>query len=361
MKIPFGSVERLSLMSCAVAQFQREHPLPCRKARSGNDSIAPPPNLREGPGMAVPISSFVRGAFFILLAMFLFDLMGAIVKYMGSDYPAQQLAMFRNVFGLVPSVLILLWSSEWHKAGRPLIIRQWKLGLLRGAFIALAQYSFYQALINLEFATASTLAFAGPMFVTALSVLVLKEKVGLWRWMAVGIGFAGIVMIMQPGSDVFTLYAILPVGAAFCYASTSIIVKLFDDDVPTPTINLYTALAALFWSVIVVVATDGYRVVETGEDWLLLIAMGGVGGVAVMCLITAYRATQAANLAPFEYFGIPFSFVLGWFVFGEAPVDRLFPGALLIAGGGLLIVWRQRKNNQKIISPAPVGDKPPVG
>lgn len=306
--------------------------------------------------MPVTVSPFIRGTFFILLAMFLFDVMGAIVKYMGGDYPAQQLAMFRNVFGLVPSILILLWSSDWHRAGRPIIIRQWKLGLVRGGFIAVAQYCFYQALINLEFATASTLAFAGPLFVTALSVVVLKDTVGLWRWAAVGIGFAGIVMIMQPGSDVFTLYAVLPVVAAFCYASTSIIVKLFDHDVPTPTINLYTAVAALFWSIIVVVATDGYRIVGSSEDWLWLFAMGGVGGIAVLCLITAYRTTQASNLAPFEYFGIPFSFVIGWFVFGEAPIERLFPGALLIAAGGLLIVWRQRKNNREDIGAARVGE-----
>jgi len=311
--------------------------------------------------MAIRISPFLRGAFFILLAMFLFDVMGAIVKYMGSGYPAQQLAMFRNVFGLAPSILVLMWSADWHAAGRPLIIRQWKLGLVRGAFIAAAQYSFYQSLINLEFATASTLAFAGPMFVTALSVLVLKDRVGMWRWGAVVIGFAGIVMIMRPGSDIFTIYAILPVGAAFCYASTSVIIKLFDSDVPSATINLYTSVSALFWSVVVVVGTDGYRVVDTAEDWMWLLAMGGVGGVAVLCLITAYRASQASNLAPFEYFGIPFSYAVGWFVFGEAPFERLFPGALLIAAGGLLIVWRQRVHSQKVVSPAPIDGKPPVG
>ena len=71
--------------------------------------------------------------------------------------------------------------------------------------------------------------------------------------------------------------------------------------------------------------------------------MGIAGGIAVLALITAYRLTTPSNLAPFEYFGIPFSFIIGWFAFGEAPFERLFPGALFIVAGGLLIVWRERK------------------
>ena len=310
--------------------------------------------------MPIAVSPFVRGTFFIQLAMFLFDLMGAIVKYMGTEYPAEQLSMYRNVFGLAPSILILLWSSDWRKAGRPLKIRQWKLGLVRGGFVALAQFSFYMALINLEFATATTLSFCGPLFVTTLSVMFLKEKVGPWRWGAVVIGFVGIVLIMKPGSDVFTYYALLPLGAGFGFACTSILVKKFDDDVPTPLINLYSSGAALLWSILLVLVTGGYRVVDTPDEWLWLIAMGIVGGLAVLSLITAYRTTSPANLAPFEYFGIPFSFVLGWFVFGEAPFERLFPGALLIAAGGLLIVWRQRKNSQNVTTPAPMDGKPPL-
>jgi len=304
--------------------------------------------------MSLPISPFLRGTFFILAAMFLFDVMGAIVKFLGETYPPQQLAMFRNVFGLIPCILVLAWSPDWHKAGRPLVIRQWKLGLVRGGLIAVAQVFFFLALVNLELATASTLAFAGPLIITALSVVVLKDRVGLWRWSAVGVGFVGIVMIMRPGSDVFTPYALLPVGAAFCYASSSIIAKLFDKDVPSATIYLYTVVGALVLSTVAVLVTGGYRVIGSAQDWLWLIAMGVVGGLAVMSLITAYRSTDASNIAPFEYFGIPFSFTIGWVVFGEAPFDRLFPGALLIAAAGLLIIWRQRVNNRKITGPAPV-------
>lgn len=289
---------------------------------------------------------FIRAVFIIMVAMFLFDVMGAIIKYMGASYPPQQLAVFRNIFGLVPCFIVLFLASDWHAAGRPLIIRQWKLGLLRGGFIAIAQFCFYLSLIHMELATASTLSFAGPLFVTTLSVPVLKHRVGIWRWMAVGIGFAGIILIMRPGADVFTPYALLPIGAAFGYGCSAVTIRLMDTDVPSATINLYSTVGALFGSLLVLASTTGYVPVVSLHDWLWLIAMGASGGFAVLLLIMAYRLTQPSNLAPFEYFGIPFSFALGWYFFGETPFGTLFPGALFIVAGGLLIVWRERRRHQ---------------
>ncbi len=289
------------------------------------------------------IDPFIRAVVIILIAMFLFDVMGAIVKYMGSSYPVLELSMFRNLFGLIPCIIVLVLAQDWHAAGRPLIIRQWKLGLLRGGFTALAQFCFYLSLVHMELATASTLAFAGPLFVTTLSVPILKHHVGIWRWLAVGIGFAGILLIMRPGSEVFTPYALLPIGAAFGYGCASVIVRLFDSDVPSATINLYSTGGSLAASVALLFSTTGYVPIASAHDWMWLIAMGAAGGFAVLLLITAYRLTQPSNLAPFEYFGIPFSFVLGWYFFGETPFETLFPGALLIVAGGLLIVWRERQ------------------
>ncbi len=288
------------------------------------------------------ISPFLRAVAIILLAIFLFDVMGAIIKYLGGRYPVQQLSAFRNLFGLIPSVLVLWFSREWHGAGRPLVIRQWKLGLLRGGFVTIAQFCFYLSLIKLEFATASTIAFAGPLFVTSLSVLVLKHRVGLWRWSAVAVGFIGIMLVMRPGSEIFTWYALLPLGASFCYACTSVTVRLMDEAVPSATINLYSHVGSLTGASLLVIATDAYVPIESVHDWLWIIAMGLVGGMAVLCLIIAYRLTQPSNLSPFEYFGIPFSFTIGWLVFAEAPFGRLFPGVVLIVAGGLMIVWRER-------------------
>ena len=198
----------------------------------------------------------------------------------------------------------------------------------------------------MELATASTLAFAGPLFITALSVPILKSRVGWMRWMAVVIGFIGIVLVMRPsGSELFEKSAFLPVIAAFGYALSSVLVRMFDESAPTALINLYTTLGALFCSTLLMVSLDVYQPIQSPTDWLWMVALGMVGGMAVFCLIVAYRLTQPSNLSPFEYFGIPFSFAIGYFLFDEAPVGKLFPGVLLIIAGGLLIVWRERRAN----------------
>ncbi len=285
---------------------------------------------------------FARAVFFVLLAIFLFDLQGVIIKFLGERYPVQQLASFRNVFGLIPSLLVLLLSREWHSRGRILAIRQWRLGLGRGLYIAAAQFCFYLAITKMELATASTLTFIGPVLITLLSIPILEHRVGGWRWIAVVVGFCGVLLIMAPGTELFTLYSLLPLGAALGYSLSTVCVRLFDDTVPTALINMYASVGALLGALGILFATTGYLGVYSLDDWLLLILMGLVGGFAVLSLITAYRLTQPANLSPFEYFGIPFAFVLGWIFFDEAPFGRLIPGVFLIVAGGLIIAWRER-------------------
>lgn len=287
--------------------------------------------------------SLIHAIVLSLMGILLLDTMGAIIKHLVITYPAQQLSAFRNFFGLFPSVLILLMSSEWHESGRKIWIRHWKLALSRGLFVTFAQFFFYLSLFHLALATASTLVFAGPLFIAALSVPLLGDRVGLWRWLAVAAGFTGIVLILRPGSDVFTAYALLPIGAALGYALSTVSVRLITDPVPSATINLYGHVGALICSTAFMFATSGYQQVASLEDWLWIVAMGTAGGFGVLLLVMAYRRTKPSNLAPFDFFGIPFAFALGWIFFGETPFDTLFPGVILIVIGGLVIFWRERR------------------
>jgi len=315
---------------CLALKFAKLHDSQPLHPPTGNSNMLTAP------------SHFARAVFYILLAILLFDLQGVIIKFLGDRYPVQQLASFRNVFGLIPSLLVLVLSREWHARGRILGIRQWRLGLLRGAFIAAAQYCFYLSITKMELATASTLTFISPVLITLLSVPILKHHVGIWRWLAVLIGFIGVVLIMAPGTEVFTPYSLLPIGAALGYSLSTVCVRLVDDDVPTALINMYASVGALAGALAILFSTTGYQGVASAADWLLLVTMGLVGGCAVLALINAYRLTRPASLSPFEYFGIPFSFILGWVFFDEAPFARLIPGVFLIVAGGLLIAWRER-------------------
>lgn len=281
----------------------------------------------------------------MILAVLLFDIQGAIIKHMGDSYPIQQIAVIRNVFGLLPSIVMLFLSRDWHRTGRSLSVPQWKTAFGRGLVLTVAQFCLYTSLVKLEFATASALAFAGPLFITTLSIPILGHRVSKWQWIAVVVGFAGILMIVRPGSDLFTPWALLPIAAAMGYALSSVMVRLIDDGVPSATISLYSSVGAIIGSTILMATTSGFLEIATLEDGLWLMGAGIVGGMAVLVMVMAYRFTMPSNVTPFEYFGIPFSFIIGWAVFGEAPFDKLFPGALFIAAGGLLIVWRERRKS----------------
>ncbi len=306
------------------------------------------PAMRSGY-RSVPSSSFLQAVATIIFAIFLFDVQGTLIKFMGERYPVAQIALFRNLFGILPSLLVLYWSTQWHADGRPWKIRRWKLGLGRGLFLIVAQMCFYYSLVHMALATATTLAFAGPLFVTTLSIPLLGHTVGWWRSAAVAIGFAGVILVMQPGGDAFTVFALLPICAAFFYALSSLTARFFDPETPTAIINLYSSAGTLSASVIVVLITGQWVTMESLQDWAWFVGMGMAGGFAVFFMIKAYRMTEPSSLSPFEYFGIPFSFALGWIFFGEAPFGRLFPGALFIVCGGLLVILRERhlKNADK--------------
>jgi drug/metabolite transporter (DMT)-like permease len=156
------------------------------------------------------------------------------------------------------------------------------------------------------------------------------------------IGFVGVIMIMKPGGDGFSVYALLPLAAAALYAMVGVTARLFDDDVPSPLVNLYSSVTAVIGAFTIAYFWGGFTPIASATDMGWIIAMGGFGGTAVLFLVVSYRMTEQSNLAPFSYFGIPLAFVLGWAFFDEAPWSTLFPGAILIAAGGLLIVWRER-------------------
>lgn len=282
-----------------------------------------------------------------LIALTLFDAMGLVIKHLSGTYSAAELSAWRNFFGLIPSIIALLASQRWHASGRTWRMRQWKLALARGAIVTVAQLLFYMALGRMAFATAATITYANALFMTALAVPILGERVGWMRWSAVMVGFSGVVLVMQPGTDTFSLYALLPLGAAFFYALVGVTARLMDDEVPSPLVSLYSSVTAAIGALILALALGGFTPIQSGRDMAWIVAMGAFGGTAVLFLVVSYRMTEQSNLAPFSYFGIPLAFLLGWIFFDEAPWEALFPGALLIAAGGLLILWRERGRTRR--------------
>lgn len=278
----------------------------------------------------------------ILFGFVSFDLMGVIVRTLGDDYPILQLSALRNMFGILPS-MILMWRggifAQLAPLNRPVFH---VIALLRAAAVLLAQICFYTALTKIEFATATALAYAGPFFIAGLSVPLLGQKVGIWRWSAIITGFVGVIAILRPFNDDFSIYMLFPVIAAFGYALSSILVRFYPDDISSAAIQMSQQVYTMILSTLFLFLFSAPVGVATPMDAGLFVLMGVFGGVGVLCIVVSYRLADPSAVSPFEYFGIPMSFLLGWLFFSEAPYGTLFPGVLLIIGAGVLIIWRER-------------------
>ena len=286
----------------------------------------------------------IRAILVCLLAYLCFDLMSVHVRILSASYSPQELSVYRNVLGVLPSILLLMYTRELSFDIKDYKIKKWKLAFGRGLLVALAQLLFYTALADLELATVSALGQTNAIFIVLIAVIFYGEKVGAWRWSAVIIGFGGAVWIMQPGSNMFTWTAALPIGAAFCYAASMVTLRSFDVSISSAIIYLYSSVAAALGAILLATGTTDFSPIQSISDALLILSMSLCGGFGVVFLMYAFRHAPASVLAPFSYFGILTAFGLGWIVFDELPLDKLFPGVILIILSGLTILWREERN-----------------
>lgn len=286
--------------------------------------------------------SIIAAVAIILLGIFSFDMMGVLVRTLGDQYPVLQMAVFRNLFGIIPPI-ILIWRSGILNKIRPLNTPNMHgLTIIRSACVAVAQFSFYTALTKMEFATATTLVYTSPFLVAALSIPLLGHKVGVWRWGAITVGFGGIVMILKPFGGSFSPYMLLPILAALGYAVSSVLIRRYPDDASSSGIQVTQQLYTMLITVILLFLVAEPVPIASATDAGILLLMGIFGGTGVLCLIISYRLAPPSVIAPFEYFGLPIAFGLGWFFFQEMPFDSLFPGVLLIVGAGITVILRER-------------------
>ena len=280
-----------------------------------------------------------------LSGLFLLDCMGIAIKYLRNDYPAAVLSVYRNFFGMIPCFIVLFLSSKWHANGRTIIIKEWRLGLLRGIFVCFAQICLYTSYFYVPYALVATMEHTGPMIVSLLCIPILGERFGLFKMSAVVSGFIGIIFIMQPWSDDFNIYMLLPVCAAFGYSLARVTTLSFPKEVLSPLINIYAQIGTIFCSSLIIIFFNQWTPFKSIEDLFLILIMGLAGGVGTLLIIYGTRKAELSKITPFDYIEIFFALILGWIFFQEWPIDKLFPGALFIIAGGLIIIWRQKKRN----------------
>ena len=279
----------------------------------------------------------------MLLGIVFVDFYGVIVKSLGNLYPTTQLAFFRNFFAIAPILFLLILTKEISFIFKDLSKKFLFLCFLRAVSFVLMQIFYYISIINMSFATATTLTFSSPIFIVILSIAVLGERIGIFRWSAIIIGFAGVLIIMNPTSEVFNYYSILPLLAALFWAFSNIILKFIPENFSSTKINFYSINFSYLGSFVILLSTTEYSHIQNHSHWGLMILIGILGGFASILFSYAYRLVSPSTLAPFEYLGIPSSFLLGWVFFSEAPISQLFPGVIGIVLAGLIIIWREKK------------------
>ena len=261
----------------------------------------------------------------------------AVLKWLTSDYNAGQIMFCRGIFISLP-LCILVWRSGGFSS---LKTENPKAHFLRALLVITGTFLFITGLKYLPLTDAVAIAFAGPLFITAMAQPLLGEKVGWRRWSAVLTGFLGILLIVRPGGSVMQWAALLPLAASFTGALRDILTRHLSGQ--------ESSMALLFYTSIGVTATGLASLPFTWTsvpvfDWLLFSLSGFLIGSAHFLMIETFRYGEAALVAPFKYSGIIWAGILGYLIWGDFPDLWTFTGLLIIIFSGVYVFRRELKS-----------------
>jgi drug/metabolite transporter (DMT)-like permease len=273
------------------------------------------------------------GFLYMFMSVCAFSIMDLIVKWSDS-YPLGQVLFFRGFFGLVFYFFIIprerLKNFYYTKRGG--------LHFLRCLFGLIALISIFIALRNLPLATVVSISFAAPIFTTIFSIFFLSEKVGLYRWLAVIVGFVGIIIITEPGFSSLNLYFIFPI--IFCLGLSYVAIAIRQLSTTEPI-----WLIALNFSVVITIAS--FFTIPFGwvmpdiKDLVLLSFIGIFGGVANLWLSQSYKFSEVSLVTPLKYLALVFAIIFGYFIWDEIPSIKTLVGALLVIISSIIIFKRE--------------------
>jgi drug/metabolite transporter (DMT)-like permease len=280
-----------------------------------------------------------------LISALLFAMMAVLVRYLGERYPVGQVVFFRSAFAVVPVVLIYAWRGELEAAirtGRPF------RHLGRGLTAMGSMFCNFSSLARLPVVDATAISFLAPLITVGMSAVFLKERVRIYRWSAVAVGFVGVLVMLAPQLDLARSAAAATgaAGAAFGLVAT-LFTAASTIQTRALTKSETTSSIVLYFSVIC--ALGGLLTLPFGwimPDWRDLAALmmtGIIGGLAHIVLTESYRLAPASLIAPFDYTSMLWALLLGFLVFGELPGVPVYIGACIIAGAGLFVIWRERQ------------------
>jgi len=280
---------------------------------------------RLGLGIAAALTCFLC-----------FSIMDALAKWLGVTYAVMQLVFFRSLFGFLP-VAVVAWRDGG--AGALATRRPWAHAL-RGAFVLGALSLYFLGLKHLQLAEALAIGFTAPLFMTALAGPVLGEQVGLRRWTAVIVGFAGVLVMVRPDPDKLQVEALYILASALCFACASLMTRLLTRTETSAAIMFYSTLAMF---VPAAVSLPFIWIRPDATALALFFVMGILGGLGLLLLTTAYRNAPTSVIAPLEYTALIWAVILGWIGWKQLPEPSVWYGAVIVAAAGLYITHRESR------------------
>jgi drug/metabolite transporter (DMT)-like permease len=298
------------------------------------------------------LSSAAPGIACVVAAMVMLSLQDSLVKWLGATYPLHQIVLIRSLIAIGLTMIALAATSRLGH----LRTRRWSLHLTRGLLLLVTNSAFFLALVAMPIAEAVAMFFVAPLFITILSATVLNEPIGPKRIAAVLLGFAGVMIMVRPGSGLFGYTALLPVGAAATYAVMQILTRRLGTTDSAATMACYVHASFIVAGAAMGLAVGDGRFagsddpsldfllrswrMPSGEDLPLFGLVGLLIAAASVLLSQAYRVTEAATIAPFEYIALPLSAVWGFLLWGDVLDATALLGMALIVGSGVFVILR---------------------
>lgn len=295
---------------------------------------SPAPVPLGAPAVPAPAASSAQAIVLMAASVAVFAAMDALVKDLGARYPTLQVMFFRSFFAFVPIMVLILHSGSL----RDLRMHSPAGHLLRSLVGVGAMFCFFYSYSRMPLAEVVAISFAAPVFVVALSVPLLGERVGPRRWAAVLVGFVGVMIMLQPGPGLLKSVALVPLlGTAFFALAMIVLRKLGRTETSASvafTFTLSCTLVAGFALPFVWVAPGPL-------DLALLVAVGLLGGVGQILMTTAFKHGDIAVVAPFEYSAMIWATLFGYLFWSEVPGVNIWLGVAVVTASGLFILFRE--------------------
>lgn len=289
--------------------------------------------------MLLPDSSRNRliGIGIVSGAYFCFAVLDASAKWLVRALPVLEVVWLRFAAHVLFMLVPMARAGELTLRG----VRSPGLQLLRALMLATMTALNFWALQYLQLAETGSVQFAVPILVALFAAWLLGERLDTGRWIAVLAGFAGVLVIMRPGTQGFHPAILLAVCNAVLYALFNLLTRRMAASEPPAMTNVLSALGAVV--LIAPFAISVWVTPESPGQWAVIALAGLAGGTGHLCLAHAHRFAPASALAPFLYQQILYMTLLGWLVFGDVPGTAVLGGAGIVVASGMYLLWRERR------------------